>query len=88
MTLNQFISLSREEQVAIVLKDGAPLMQLENGGFTIALHQLSGFYIELFFLKQNNQIIWINSFEDLSKLAHYLHKIDLSPLADCLHKAR
>ncbi|MEI6948977.1 hypothetical protein V9K67_17455 [Paraflavisolibacter sp. H34] len=84
MTFRQFQQLSKFEQRVLLDTIAVYLMNLETTSFAISLFQLESFYVELFFLKERNEVIWVNAFEETAKLSPYLEKIDLSELSDCL----
>ena len=81
--IQQFDSLSKENQQLTLLKDGIFLAEREDGPFRIMLYQLNGFYVEVYFLNLYNKVAFFQSFEDTDALQPYLNEIDINSL---LHK--
>jgi hypothetical protein len=52
----------------------------ETGKTSVFLFQLDGFYIEIFFLQDNDELYSIRSFETTDQLNPYLSKIDVQSL--------
>lgn len=80
MTLKQFKALSKEAQQKMVMKNGVFLADRYTPHITIVLYQLHGFYIELYFHSENNQLTWVKCFDSIDDLEPYLSEIDLSHL--------
>ncbi len=82
MTLQHFKALSLDRQRTTVLKKGVFLSDRKTGTFCIMLFQLDGLYIEVFFLNENDEILWIKCFDSTDALDPYLPQIDLSKLVN------
>jgi hypothetical protein len=84
MTLTQFSRLQKEEQIAIIKKEGIFLFIRQECGIDIILYQIDGFYVEVFFEAANNHNFRIRSFDDTAALDAYLQDINLSEIRELL----
>jgi hypothetical protein len=80
MTLHHFNALSGDKQRKALLHKGVFVAHRETKEFSILLFQLDIFYVEIFFLKESDEIVWIKSFTCTDELEPYLNQIDLSHL--------
>ena len=55
------------------------------GSYSIALFQIDGFYVELFFHVIKLIYKKIRIFEDMTFLDPYINRIDITELCDCRH---
>lgn len=68
------------EQKNIAFESGAYLANRFIEGFRILLFQLEGFYVELFYHPETNEIAWARSFDSTDELEPYLQNINVSDL--------
>jgi len=78
MIIQQFDTLSKENQQQVLLKEGIFLAEREDGPFRIMLYQLNGFYVEVYFFKLYNKVAFFQTFEDTEVLQPYLDQVDVS----------
>jgi hypothetical protein len=78
MTLQHFRALSQDKQYKKLLLSGEFLTSRDTDENCILLFQLGNFYVELFFDKECEEIIYSRSFKNTDKLNPYLEKIDIS----------
>lgn len=78
--IQQFDTLSKEEQQQELLKSGIFLAEREDGPFRIMLYQLNGFYVEVYFFNLYNKVAFFQTFEDTEALQPYLEQINVRTL--------
>ena len=76
--IQQFDTLSKENQQDVLLKKGTFLAERVDGPFRIMLYGLNGFYVEVYFFNLYNKVAFFQSFEDTEALQPYLEKVDVS----------
>jgi hypothetical protein len=80
MDMVAFSSLSYKEQVNAVCENAAFLANRRVDEYLVALYQLDGFYIELFFKTGQAPLEKLECFSELERLKPYLEKINISTL--------
>jgi hypothetical protein len=78
MTLDIFKFLDEKAQAGTVLEEGVHLDTRYIIFHTVALYQIEGFYVEIFYNKIENQIGKIKSYT--KPLEPYINKIDLTAI--------
>ena len=84
MTLMEFASLKKDEQIHVIKNSGTFLFIRHEGSIDVVLYQIKSFYAEVYFEGANKKNIRIKSFDDTSMLDIYLQEISLSELRDLL----
>lgn len=80
MTLEKFTSLKEIEKTLIVQQEGVQISDRYEPEFFIALYQLEGFYVELFYHHKTKNVIYARSFTSTNGLKPYLDSINLKGL--------
>ena len=80
MTLYQFNVLTENEKTAIVWSKGDFVIERKENNFSILLHQVQSFYVEVFYSGKENKIRRLRSFSSTEQLEPCLGKIDISEL--------
>lgn len=80
MNLKQFKTMSEEKQHRNLLLYGSCVADRMIGNTHILLFQLHGFYVEVFFNENGDEVINTRSFEDTDELLPYLEQIDVNGL--------
>jgi hypothetical protein len=80
MTFQSFNLLNQSQQQNIILKHGSFLDERTLGPYHIMLYQLSGFYVEVYFISSTGKSAFFRSFQSTDGLQPYLEKIDLKGL--------
>lgn len=80
MRISVFRKLSPKNQHELVTRAGVFLWERKSRNFHIYLYQLGGFYVELFFFKENGEFATIKPFDNMDELTPYLKEIDLGYL--------
>ncbi len=78
--IQQFDTLSKEDQQNELLKNGIFLAERQDGPFRIMLYQLNGFYVEVYFFNLYNKVAFFQTFEDTEALQPYLEQINVKTL--------
>lgn len=78
MIIQQFDTLSKENQQEVLLNKGVFLAERQDGPFRIMLYGLNGFYVEVYFFNLYNKVAFFQSFEDTEALQPYLEQVDIS----------
>lgn len=78
MNLMEFKQLSERKQHHLISKKGVLLSERNTKSFLVFLYQIEGFYIEMFFYKENGVFATLKSFDNLDELSPYLNEINLS----------
>ena len=78
MDFNKFISLNQKQQLDVLIKKGVFLYQSDSLESTEILYQLEGFYVEVFYHREENVIKRFRTFSIIAQLEPYLGKIDIS----------
>ena len=73
----EFIILPSDEQARYIWGKGTFLMSRQLGRYNISLYHLEGFYVEIWYNKDDNTIYAITPFRDTSRLEPYLADICL-----------
>ena len=80
MTLQHFKALATDKQRKALLQKGAFVADRITSAFCVYLFQIDKFYVEIFFTKESDDIVWIKSFENTDELEPYLTHINISSL--------
>jgi hypothetical protein len=80
MTLYQYNQLDKTDQACVLWNKGVFLCERKMDQYTIALYQIEGFYVELFYHPEDNAIEKLRSFRSTGQLNPYLNRIDVSKL--------
>jgi hypothetical protein len=80
MTLYHFKALGQDKQRKALLEKGAFIADRMTAGFCIYLFQIDKFYVEIFFIRESDEVVWIKSFESTDELEPYLNNINISSL--------
>ena len=80
--MNQFdFSLLEEnEQLDILFKDGVYIGKRKEGGRSILLYQLEGFYVEVYYLKHRSHAVKVKCFRSTLFLDPYLEDFPVNHL--------
>lgn len=84
MTRKAFGLLSEERKRKKVLEQAVYLTSRQTHDMSVFLFQLDGFYVEVYFLNDNEEMYSIHSFDDPELLRPYLDRIDIQPLLEYL----
>lgn len=79
MTLYQFNAMDEMEQAEAVW-NGVHLGDRQDELHNILLYQIDGFYVEVFYNRQHNEIVRFRSFSNPDQLSTYLGKVDIDEL--------
>lgn len=71
MTANRFNALSPAKQRKALLKKGVYLADKVTDTFSIIVFKLYGFYVEIFYPRDSDEIAWVKSFDEQDRLAQY-----------------
>ncbi len=80
LTLNEFIILPFEEQCDFIALGGDYLARRKYKTQKIYLYYLSGFFIEVYYCTEDDEIIRIEGFKNTESLTPYLKQIELAGL--------
>lgn len=75
-----FEALSLQQQVTVLYKEGVYIGKSVKSGLQTVLYQVTGFYVEVYYLKYRSTVHSIRSFESTDVLEPYLQQIDINPL--------
>jgi hypothetical protein len=78
VTLSEFKGLAKHKQIKVARQYGVLLICKTGEHFTAHLYQLDGFYIDICFKEQIDEILLIRSFMNPDSLLPYLDEIDIS----------
>lgn len=78
--MQQFNTLSKQDQQNQLLKEGTFLAEREDGPFRIMLYQLDAFYVEVYFFNLYNKVAFLQTFSDTDALEPYLVQMDVSSM--------
>ena len=80
MTLYQFKMLDEMEQAETLWNKGVHIGERFDEEHNIILYQIDGFYVEVFYHREDNDIIKFRTFSSTEQLESYIGKIDISNL--------
>lgn len=80
MTLKYFRKLSESQQYRRLLVDGTHIADRTGLRSMILLFQLEGYYIEVYFHHDTDELLGSRSFSGTDELQPYLQQIDLAGL--------
>ena len=80
MTLYQFNLLTETQQAEELWENGVHIGEREEATYTIALYQISCFYVEVFYHRHLNAIKQFRTFSSTDQLAPYTCKINVGEL--------
>ncbi|MEO6069627.1 MAG: hypothetical protein ABIN57_07445 [Chitinophagaceae bacterium] len=78
MTIQDFNNLNQHRQQKKLLSRGKYITDRTTEDYQALLFELNGFFVEVAYTKQEDEILHVNSFEDTADLAPYLGDIPLS----------
>jgi hypothetical protein len=78
MTLQRFNALNQQHQQKKLLSRGVYIADRITEDYQALLFELNGFFVEVTYNKQEDEIMNVSSFEDTDELAPYLNDIKLS----------
>jgi hypothetical protein len=78
MTPHFFNTLNQGVQQKLLLRKSVFLSERQTDDFVILLFQLESFYVEIYYLKESDEIVFIKCFECTDDLEPYLEKINIS----------
>jgi hypothetical protein len=67
MTANRFNALSQTKQCRALLKKGIFMAEKATDTFSIIVFKLYGFYVEIFYPRDSDEIAWVKSFDEQDK---------------------
>lgn len=77
MTREKFDKLSLSEKKKILLERGSHLAGRNSSSYRVYLFSLDQHYVELYYLRSTNQLMWIEIQESKQILNEYLDQIQL-----------
>lgn len=80
MTLKEYKQLEPDEQTSFLSRKGVSVAERQVGPYLIVLYQVEGFYVEVFYNKDNYQMAKLVSFYNTMLLEPYLAQIDIKSL--------
>ena len=78
ITFYEFNSFTRKEKIEVLCEYSVFLCERPHATFRIVLYQISNFYVEIKYNKQNNTIAEFQIFINTKMLEPYLNQIDIS----------
>ena len=82
MTLHQFNRLCEDKQRETLICNGVLLAKRSYAYYTIALFQVEGFYIEVWYTKKGLDIGLVRGFDSTDELQPYLNEISIAQLVN------
>jgi hypothetical protein len=79
MTLKDFVYLDEIQQKEAI-SDGTHIATRYDEYHSIFLYQIEGFYVEVFYHREQNMIRRFKPFKSVERLRPYLRQIDISAL--------
>lgn len=80
MTLQNFRALTQNKQNKKLLSEGVCIADRKTDEVQALLFQIEGFYVEVFFNGQGDEVLYSRSFDEVEELEPYLQNIDLSQM--------
>jgi hypothetical protein len=80
MTLQNFRALTQNKQNKKLLTEGVCIADRRTEEVQALLFQIDGFYVEVFFNGEGDEVLFSRNFEDVNELDPYLQSIDLSEM--------
>jgi hypothetical protein len=80
MTLQNFRALTQNKQNKKLLTEGVCIADRRTEEVQALLFQIDGFYVEVFFNGEGDEVLFSRNFEDVNELDPYLQDIDLSEM--------
>lgn len=77
MTFNNFLSLTQEQQIRILIQKGVRVSKRDESGCMFCLYQVASFYVELIYDFDTLELLKMRKFECTSLLEPYLNNISL-----------
>lgn len=71
MTLESFKSLTKKQQRRALLQKGVFLADRTTASFSVFLFQMGDFFVELFFVRENDEIVGMRLLEHLHSTKRY-----------------
>ena len=82
MKIEQFNKLSLLQRIKLVKENGAYIGARENMSHFIYLFALDSLYVEVFMLKNLNQIQWVELQHNKNIISEYVSKVNIQNLFD------
>ena len=80
MKIEDFKYLEKELKKRLLYKNGVYLASRRESEFLIDLYQVDSFYVEVYFLEEDEEIGYIRAFSSINELTPYLKNINISKL--------
>lgn len=77
ISLYSFNTLDENKQIEYVWDNGMFISSKIQGDYTINLHQVHSFYVELFYCQQANKVQQVVAFKTIDSLEEYLNVPEL-----------
>jgi len=77
MTLYQFNLMEKDDQANTLWELGVHIAEREEEVYKFILYQIEGFYVEVWYHKECNEIRKLRSFASVNQLDPYLSKIKI-----------
>jgi hypothetical protein len=74
VNLYQYNALDKTDQACVLWNKGVFLAERKDGVHKVALYQIDGFYVEVFYDGEENAIKRLRSFSSVDQLQPYLEK--------------
>lgn len=78
MTLQHFKALAPRKQNRKLIAEGACIAERKIEELQALLFQVDNFYVEVYFLSDEDEVLYTRCFENTEELEPYLQAIDLS----------
>ena len=78
MTLYKFNLLDESKQAETLWENGVHIGERSDAEHNISLYQIEGFYVEVFYHREENVIKRFRTFSSIAQHEPYLGKIDIS----------
>ena len=75
-----FSQLEYVDKFHILWEDGIFLSYYRGERHSVNLFSLDGFYVEVYYNESNDEILYINAFEDINLLEKYLENININEI--------
>lgn len=78
MTLQHFKTLEPHKQNRKLIAEGACIAERKQEELQALLFQVDNFYVEVYFVPDGDEVLYIRCFENTEELEPYLQSIDVS----------
>lgn len=79
MTYSEFIALSESEKLNIVIESYSIAIREENG-YTVLLHKVNDFFVELYYHMEETKVISIKPIESFASLELYWQLVSINEI--------